>query len=237
MTTTIDDPVLAAVQRFMDAVESRLGTLTGETRALLTDARSALTELQTRAATSGPPGVPGERGERGEIGPAGPQGEMGPPGVAGPAGAQGERGADGLQGRDGALGERGADGVMGPPGPMGERGADGIAGRDGAPSMVPGPQGPQGERGADGIATRAELDALIEARFAVLETRFAGLTTRSLADVYREVWRDGETYERGELAQRDGSQWLAMTRTTAQPGASPDWKLFAKKGRDGRDRK
>lgn len=114
-----DDPVLAAVQRFMDAVETRLGTLTGETRSLLTEARSALAELQTRGATSGPQGERGLQGDRGEPGPAGPQGESGP---AGPAGEPGERGADGIAGRDGA-----ASMVPGPRGEQGERGADGIA--------------------------------------------------------------------------------------------------------------
>jgi hypothetical protein len=109
-----DDPVLAAVQRFMDAVESRLAKRDEETRALMAD-------LQTRAAQHGPagergdPGPAGPAGERGEAGPAGPQGERGEPGAIGP---QGERGADGLAGRDGA---------PGPQGERGERGADGIA--------------------------------------------------------------------------------------------------------------
>lgn len=117
-----DDPVLTAVQRFMDAVESRLSKQD-------TDIRSALTDLQTRAAQVGPgapgkdgrdgkDGVPGEDGAKGDPGPAGKDG------VPGPHGDKGERGADGLQGRDGA------------PGVQGERGVDGAATRDEIEAIV-----------------------------------------------------------------------------------------------------
>jgi hypothetical protein len=132
-----DDPVLTAVQRFMDAVTQKVERLT-------TEVRSALAEIQTRAAPIGP------QGERGEPGPAGPPGE---------------RGADGIAGRDGA---------PGPQGERGAEGIPGLAGRDGASSIIPGPPGPageKGERGADGIATLEELDARIEARFAELQVR------------------------------------------------------------------
>lgn len=192
-----DDPVLAAVQRFIDAVRSQLTKQADETRA-------ALAELQTRAAQSGPQGPPGERGD---AGPAGPQGEPGP---AGPTGERGERGE------------------------QGERGADGLQGRDGAP----GERGPQGERGVDGIATRAELEALIEARFAELETRNAAALAEArvlnLADSWRGVWKPTETYQRGNVAQWDGCPWLALAdQPTTKPGTSPEWVMFAKKGRDG----
>jgi hypothetical protein len=217
-----DDPVLTAVQRFMDAVSLRLDKHAGETRA-------ALAEIQTRAATSGPQGPQGERGvqgERGEAGPVGPQGEPGAHGVAGergergeigPAGERGERGADGLAGRDGA---------MGPRGEQGERGADGIAGRDGAASTVPGPRGEPGERGADGIATLAELDARIEARFAELQVR-------TFADVYQGVFETDKLYTRGLLATWGGSLWLSLNDTRSKPGENGDWRLVVKRGADG----
>lgn len=217
-----DDPVLAAVQRFMDAVELRL-TRQAE------DTRSALAEIQTRAATRGPQGERGIPGERGEAGPAGPRGEPGLPGVAGPVGERGERGADGLAGRDGAPsmvpgprgepGERGTDGLQGP------AGREGLAGRDGAPSIVAGPPGPPGERGSDGIATLAELDARIEARFAELQVR-------TFADVYRGVFRAGDMYKRGEFATWDGSLHLALADTTDKPMTSGAWQLVTKRGRD-----
>jgi hypothetical protein len=198
----MSDPVLAAVQRFMDAVKSRIEKMEGETRALLTEARSALSDLQTRAAQSGPPGEPG------------------------PAGRDG---VDGKDGRDGK------DGEPGPVGPQGERGADGLHGRDGAPGL----QGERGERGADGIMSRAELDALLEARFAEIQTRNAAQLAEArvlnLADSWRGVWKPTDTYQRGNVAQWDGCPWLALVENpTAKPGTAPqEWAMFAKKGRDG----
>jgi hypothetical protein len=211
-----DDPVLSAIQRFIDGVRTALAKQADEMRSLLTETRAALTELQTRSSQPVPRGERGEQGERGERGDAGPPGEPGP---QGPAGAPGERGADGINGingRDGA------------PGAQGERGADGLMG----------PQGPMGERGADGIATRAELDALIAARFAELETRNAAQLAEArvlnLADSWRGVWKPTETYQRGNVAQWDGCPWLALAEhPTTKPGTSAEWAMFAKKGRDG----
>jgi hypothetical protein len=114
-------------------------------------------------------------------------------------------------------------------GPQGDRGADGEQGPQGEPGP-PGEPGPQGERGADGIATREELDALIE-------ERFADLQVRTFADLYRGVWRGPDTYDRGAVATHDGSLWLALADTRAQPGTSEDWRMITKKGRDGRDRR
>lgn len=161
--------------------------------------RSLRAELQTRAAVIGPSGERGLPGDRGEPGPAGPQGEPGPPGVAGPAGDKGEPGVSG------AAGERG------------ERGADGLAGRDGAP----------GERGADGIATRAELESIVEARFAELQVR-------TFADLYQGVFEPEKSYARGLLATWGGSLWLSLKETRSKPGESEDWKLVVKRGADGR---
>lgn len=216
-----DDLVLTAVQRFMDAVETRLTTQKEETR-------SALTDIQTRAATSGPQGergTPGDRGERGEVGPVGPIGPKGEPGdrgAQGIAGDKGERGADGIAGRDGA-----ASMVPGPQGEKGERGADGLAGRDGPPSVVPGPRGETGERGADGVATLADLDARIEARFADLQVR-------TFADVYQGVFEPDKLYSRGLFATWGGSLWLSLNETRSKPGENGDWKLVVKRGADGR---
>lgn len=92
-----------AVERYMEAVETRFRSMRDEIRAeLLVELRTLIPEP-----IPGPPGPAGERGADGGQGPAGPQGERGEPG---------ERGADGMQGRDGA------------PGPAGERGADGANG-------------------------------------------------------------------------------------------------------------
>ena len=83
----MDDPVLLAVQRFMDAVETRLTEHDTEIRGALTELRGVLTEIQTRAAslpTEGPPGKDGKDGKNGRDG------------VDGKSGEKGERGADGV---------------------------------------------------------------------------------------------------------------------------------------------
>lgn len=89
----------------------------------------------------------------------------------------------------------------------------------------PGAPGKDGERGEDGIASREEIEALIDKRFAEVQTR-------TLADAWRGVWKHGELSARGSVAQWDGCAWLALNDTRAEPGHSPDWALFAKKGRD-----
>lgn len=144
--------------------------------------------------------------------------------VPGPAGERGERGEPGPAG---AAGERGAPGERGEAGPQGERGADGLQGREG-PAGPAGAMGSPGERGADGIATRAELDAM-------LDERFRELQARSLIDLYRDVYRAGETYQRGELVTWSGSLFIAKVTTVARPLESTDWKQITKAGRDGRD--
>jgi hypothetical protein len=57
------------------------------------------------------------------------------------------------------------------------------------------------------------------------------------AIVYRGVFKDGETYARGDLATLDGSLWICNAeQTKARPGTGdPAWSLGAKKGRDGKD--
>jgi hypothetical protein len=125
VTTT--DPVLAAVQRFMDAVETRLSRHDEDIRATLAEARSALDALQTRASEPMIPGEPGPVGEPGEPGPAGEPGPVGPAGEQGPVGPAGE---------PGPVGPQGEPGPAGPPGDPGERGADGIATREELDALI-----------------------------------------------------------------------------------------------------
>jgi collagen type III alpha len=205
-----DDPVLAAVQRFMDAVETRVGTLADETRALLTDA--ALHSLscrraRRRAARSGPQGERGERRRRRAGRASGTMAALGPQASRASAVptvsrvAMVRRSTGRTRSGSGHRSRR----------PMGERGADGSRVETVRPARG------AGERGADGIATRAELDARIEARFAELQVR-------TFADSYREVYRAGEQYRRGETVTWGGSLFLAMADTTDKPETTPDWR-------------
>jgi len=59
--------------------------------------------------------------------------------------------------------------------------------------------------------------------------------TKSLADAFRGAWMPGSVFVRGSLAVHDGSLWLALADSDQKPGASADWKLICKRGRDGKD--
>jgi hypothetical protein len=59
---------------------------------------------------------------------------------------------------------------------------------------------------------------------------------KTLAMIGRGMWTEG-AYEQGDVVIRDGSSWICQTATTEMPGASGDWKLVAKRGRDGKDGK
>lgn len=58
------------------------------------------------------------------------------------------------------------------------------------------------------------------------------------AVIYRGVWQDGQTYEKGDAVTFGGSQWIAKDTTTDKPdehvGAGRAWQLAVKKGRDGK---
>jgi hypothetical protein len=48
-------------------------------------------------------------------------------------------------------------------------------------------------------------------------------------------YQEGKSYEAGDGVTFGGSYWIAKTETTQKPGvASEDWRLCAKKGRDGK---
>lgn len=147
--------------------------------------------------------------------------------LTGPPGQDGKNGEPGKDGKDGLPGEKGERGEPGPAGPAGlpgERGADGLNGRDGAP-------GPQGERGTDGIASVEDIERRVAA---AVEARFAEIQIRTFADIYRDIFREGENYRRGEIVTWGGSLWLAKAATRARPGTNEEWKLVVKKGADGR---
>lgn len=55
------------------------------------------------------------------------------------------------------------------------------------------------------------------------------------AMIYREVYRDGDKYVKGDAVTWGGSLWVAKTETSAKPGENSDWTLCAKRGRDGKE--
>lgn len=60
-------------------------------------------------------------------------------------------------------------------------------------------------------------------------------TLKFSVPLYRGVYRDGEAYERGDMATFGGSIWHCNAETSEKPGeGSTAWTLAAKRGRDGR---
>jgi hypothetical protein len=56
--------------------------------------------------------------------------------------------------------------------------------------------------------------------------------------LYREVYKTGEHYDRGDVVSWGGNIWVALADTKASPGlkngAGGDWKMAVKEGRRGR---
>lgn len=142
----------------------------------------------------------------------------------------------GLDGKDGAIGPQGVDG---PPGAAGRDGRDGLPGVPGLP----------GEKGLDGVNGKDGADGLGFDDFEELydgERTFTHRWTRGervkefvfkvSMDLYRGVYAEGKTYERGDGVTWGGSEWYCHETTTAKPGdGSKSWTLKVKRGRDGKD--
>jgi integrin beta 3 len=138
----------------------------------------------------------------------------GDPGEKGDKGDPGDRGADGPAGRDGR------DGVQGIPG---EKGADGLHGKDGADGL-----------GFEDLSILHDGERTVTFRF-LKGDKIREFAVTIPAEIYRGVYTDGKTYDRGDCATWAGSEWHCNETTTMKPGDSKAWTLKVKKGRDGKD--
>ena len=148
--------------------------------------------------------------------------EARPPAKDGDKGERGEDGKDGLPGEPGLPGEKGEKGDPGSDGAPGEKGDKGDPGEPGEP----GPKGDKGDPGKDG------------APGAKGEPGERGVDGRSVE--YKDVWKDGYIYHRGELVTKNGSLWIALRETVDEPPdkmvakqANPPWRLSALRGEKG----
>jgi integrin beta 3 len=159
--------------------------------------------------------------------PAGPQGEKGipgDPGTPGDLGRDGTNGADGQKGEKGDPGEPGRDGRDGPIGERGKNGRDGIDGKDGKDAI-----------GFEDIAMEYDGERAFTVRFVRGErAKEFNFTLPLVLD--RGVFKEGETYQRGDSLTFGGSLWIAQKDAPeGKPGLSDDWRLACKRGRDGKD--
>ena len=126
-------------------------------------------------------------------------------------------------------------GPPGPQGPVGPQGHDGAIG----PVGPSGPAGRDGVDGADGIAIEDLAITQTGERSVTLGSprKAIGTVTFPFA-IYRGVWVEGQTYERGDGVTWAGSMWHCNEPTTTKPGdGTKAWTLTVKRGRDGKDGK
>lgn len=211
----------------------------------------------------GPKGEKGDTGERGPVGEKGDVGPMGPQGepglsITGERGERGEKGADGRDGRD-AIGRDGRDGkdaleiqILPAIDPLKSypRGtfayyAGGIV--RAITNIQPAEDKPMKgwEVIVDGIAdvnvTRVDNNPRLFSIDIYKTSSALPFFTKTFSLpvlIYRDIFKDGTEYERGDVVTWGGSAWHCQVDSTkAKPGNSPDWKLMVKEGRAGKDGK
>lgn len=161
-----------------------------------------------------------------------------------------------------AQGEKGEKGDRGDPGSKGDAGSDGKDGRgikdllidregnlvatmgDGELKVlgpVIGKDGEKGQDGRDGFGfDDLEVNVLGDDRTIELAFRRGdeekAFTLKWPTMIYRNVFKEGEQYQPGDMVTWAGSIWHCDKATEAKPGTE-DWTLAVKKGRDGKDTK
>ena len=76
------------------------------------------------------------------------------------------------------------------------------------------------------------LEGVRRCMYALLELSEKVKKIESRGVQYRGVYQRSEDYKRGDLVTFEGSMWHATRDTIEEPGASKDWQLAVKKGRD-----
>lgn len=189
-----------------------------------------------------------ERGEKGDPGRDGSDGKDGAPGVNG---SDGQAGADGRDGKDGAPGADGRsvtleevrtylDAELATWALGFERRAQDVLQRaiDRIPTPKDGRDGAPGKDGCDGVSFDEFHVEQIDDR-TVRETWSKGgaivktFDRKVRAPIYREIYRQGERYERDDMVTFGGSVWCALRDTDSKPGTDDSWRLAVKAGRDG----
>lgn len=107
----------------------------------------------------------------------------------------------------------------------GPAGADGQAGKDGADGL-----------GFDELLAEHDGERTVTLK-AVRGDRVKALGAFVFpVEIYRGVYIDGKSYDRGDCVTWGGSEWHCNEVTAAKPGeGSKGWTLKVKKGRDGKD--
>ena len=99
---------------------------------------------------------------------------------------------------------------------------------------------PKPKDGADGLSMKdVSIDLKEDGRTIVFRFLVEGVEKSFEIvcpwQIYREVFKAGTRYQRGDSVTYGGSQWFARKDTTQTPGTGDDWVLAVKRGRDGKD--
>lgn len=117
----------------------------------------------------------------------------------------------------------GRDGLPGVPGRWGDKGADGKDGLDGL--------------GFDDVVQEFDGERRVTLSFARGDRKKTMATLVFPTVIDRGIWKEGHAYERGDSVSWGGSLFIAQRDTKAKPELSDDWRLAAKRGRDGKEGK
>lgn len=94
--------------------------------------------------------------------------------------------------------------------------------------------GRDGKDGADFSGVEIDYDG---ERTITIKGRGGEVTKRVPVPLDRGYWREGMACEKADILTHGGSAWIALRDTKAKPCLEnkDDWRLFARKGRDGKD--
>lgn len=120
-------------------------------------------------------------------------------------------------------GERGPQGEPGMPGRDGRDGEKGMDGRDGLDGL-----------GFDDLTFEYDGERTLKAVWARGDVVKEAVFTLPVP-IYRGIHVLNEPYQKGDAVTKDGGTFIALKDTAELPGASQDWRLMAKRGRDGKD--
>jgi hypothetical protein len=163
-------------------------------------------------------------------------------GKDGAPGRDGENGADGAPGQDGADGQPGLNGKDGLDvkdlfvADGGELVATFSDGRSKNLGQFRGKDGEPGKPGADGVGFD-DLD-LVETEAGVFLRCIKGETVKEWRlpiVIDRGVFKEGQTYRKGDGVTYGGHYWIAQGETVEKPDTGKGWRMAVRKGRDGKD--
>jgi len=100
--------------------------------------------------------------------------------------------------------------------------------------MVKHPAGDKGARAAVRMVATGIGAVILRAgaELAQIRARLDQIEAKRLD--YRGIWKGGIAYPAGSWVTHDGSLFFCHRETGARPGASADWQLAVKRGRDRR---